>query len=80
MVVPVDCVQPKEAANVSTNNNAKCEASDESEYSSLEDDDDIQSECSDSEVECGYFSQLQNGQRVFNLYSQVEMTAMMIIP
>lgn len=56
MVVPVDCVQPKEAANVSTNNNAKCEASEESEYSSLEDDDDIQSECSDSEVECGHFS------------------------
>lgn len=42
MVIPVDSSQPKEAAVVPTKTNAKCEASDESEYSSLEDDDDVQ--------------------------------------
>lgn len=44
MVVPVDLAQTKEAAVGSTKANAKCEASDESEYSSLEDDDDVQGE------------------------------------
>lgn len=44
MVVPVDG-DAKQATNASTKNNAKCEASDESEYSSLEDDDDVHSEC-----------------------------------
>lgn len=44
MVVPVDGAQLKEATIATTKTNAKCEASDESEYSSLEDDDDIQGE------------------------------------
>lgn len=47
MGVPVDSAQPKDAAIALANkSNAKCEPSDESEYSSLEDDDDIQGKCS----------------------------------
>lgn len=50
MVVPVDGAQLKEATIATTKTNAKFEASDESEYSSLEDDDDIHGEFGDRRV------------------------------
>lgn len=42
MVVPTEDVQPKTASSVLNQKNATAESSDESEYSSLEDDDDAE--------------------------------------
>lgn len=50
MVVPIDGAQLTEATIATTKANAKCEASDESEYSSLEDDDDIHGEFGERRV------------------------------
>lgn len=73
MGVPVDSAQPKDAAIASANkSNAKCEPSDESEYSSLEDDDDIQGKCNKRWSFCLLFNTLC-------LLLQVTTTAKMII-